>query len=481
MRSSKAELYAHELHEARMLGAWEVAPAAAPAQAGRKSEHARPGSIPELVRKCVKHNSVSGSEADLALAENGLRSLLLSFWRSQDWNARSHAADFARPGHEGLTAVPPNVPESGAGPGWSADKFAAVTSHLDTLQKHAQGEIQSFTATALLAYAYLNAGRDEDAVLLLHEVKLIETLQVEELRTEAHTDDYNVVLLILGFVVYGMANERLHAADSSAGYAPFAFAGYTRAIDMYDGVRGTLKSGKIDEMDRWGELALYRNALMSVRESETYLGLNALRAYQTHAVRWPATFRPTQRSVIYRTYLEVLNRTVIQRSYLPPPITPQSGQHDPRSQVYQIKVVQTVAARVPIISRAASREKRGAFPLVRAGWTARSVVSRTISTRRPHPDAALRPGFMVWGDEAYTVATRVSTVVPLSSDFPHAGRTNVLALELADALMTSWKLSGQSGGFVADDLVQVRDVCAFEFRTADFNPPDTICNDPHYI
>lgn len=443
-----------------MRGAFHAAPAPAAkptrpakklAAVGKlaKETEVPPDSVPALARKLSKRHG--GAVADVAAAEYELRTFLRAFWLDQGWSDRSHAADFARPARIGLTAFPPSVPQTGSGNGWGADRYAGILSNLEALQKRASAGPQQNATTALFAYALLHAGRDDEAVMILHETKFIESLEIEELRSPSSSEDYDVVLLILGFVVYGMANERLHHNDPQAGYAPFAYAGYARAIDLYDGVRGTVKAKSVDEMDRWGELALYRNTLFSVREGDTQSSLNAVRAYQTHAVRWPTSFNPTQRAVVYRTYLEALNRSVAQRGYLPPPATPEPGHHDPRSEIYQSKVIQTVAARVPILASADAS--------IRPGSTGLCIVSRTTSTRRPRRSSTMRPGSLLWADEAYTISTALSPIIARSSDFPHAGQTNLLALELADALMTSWKLSGQEGGFVADDLVQV---CALD-------------------
>lgn len=68
-----------------------------------------------------------------------------------------------------------------------------------------------------------------------------------------------------------MANERLFYKQGDQGYVPFAYAGFTCTIDLHETIRGgksanALRGLPADEIERWGEVALYRNALLSVRQ-----------------------------------------------------------------------------------------------------------------------------------------------------------------------------------------------------------------------
>ncbi len=185
------------------------------------------------------------------------------------------------------------------------------------------------------------------------------------------------------------------------------------------------------------------------------LGMNALRAYQAHAGRWPSDFRVPQRGVICRTYLQALIRSVEQSNYLEPPKLPAKSQHDPRSQAYQFNVVQAVASRVSIRDFASERTRRDGTKQLQPGVAARAIGSRTTSTRRPHAHRVLRPGSQLWSNEMLTAALLASNTIKRAASFPRSGETNVQALELADALVRTWELNGEKGGVDADELAQV--------------------------
>jgi hypothetical protein len=68
----------------------------------------------------------------------------------------------------------------------------------------------------------------------------------------------------------GMANERLLSKRGDNGYLPFAYAGYACTIDLHETIRGGKSANALrgliaDEIENWGETALYRNALLTVR------------------------------------------------------------------------------------------------------------------------------------------------------------------------------------------------------------------------
>ncbi|KDN48453.1 TPR-like protein [Tilletiaria anomala UBC 951] len=462
--SSKGEQYAAELASARLRGEWatsEIGNSSTSASGGSSSAAVAAASgkktaeWSELLRKFIKHNPDSKLVADVAAAEQELRVQLATFYASQGYGDHSHAQDSAAPTHKDTTTFPPVASDSV----YASSIVRAVEKLAMLQQQQAKTEVQRNAIAPIHALGLHALGRDEDAVALLHDARFIESLQIDDLKDVRNSEDYTVALLMMGFVVYGMANERLHHADPSAGYAPFAFAGYARAIDLHEGVRGgkaanALRGLSADEIERWAENALYRNALLSVREGDMTLGLNALRAYQAHAGRWPSDFRIVQRSVIYRTYLQALNRSVEESNYLEPPSLPPKSTNDPRSQAYQFNVVQAVASRVSVRNFARERTRRDSQRPVTPGVTSHAITSRTVSTRRPNKHLALRPGSTVWSNEMLTVSLLASSAIKRGSAFPKAGRLNAAALDLADALVRGWELDGEKGGADADELAQ---------------------------
>lgn len=257
-----------------------------------------------------------------------------------------------------------------------------------------------------------------------------------------------------------MANERLHEEQPSAGYKPFALAGYARAIDLHESVRGgkranALRGLPVDEIERWGETALYRNALLGVRQGEFSAGLNALRAYQAHSGRWPSDFREPQRNLVLRVYLTCLNRSVQVGGYEPPPSFPNPSKDDWRSQAYQETVVATVASRIQTRDFEAERTPRDGTARRMLGADAKGVTSRTVSTRRPNPHLVLRPASATWSNEMLTIQLAAANAIQRSSEFPKAGKINVPVVELADVLVEGWRLNGEQGGEYADEMVEV--------------------------
>ncbi|CAO1621479.1 unnamed protein product [Parajaminaea phylloscopi] len=452
-KQQKADLYAQELDRARLRGAWSD-------DGLHFAGKAKNNSWSELLRKYSKHNPNQTIIPAVTGAEQQLRGALVAFYADEGYTDSSHDQDGASPG-TGETLFPPNVPLNRQGNGWSGPRFEEQTVHLeDLVQKAGSHEAAVQGIVAIHAYALFAQGKDEEAVSLLHESRFLQTVNTDQMRPEEQGEQYQTALFLLGFVTYGMANERLHLEKPDAGYSPFAFAGYARAIELHEQVRGGRKASALpglpeDEIERWAETALYRNALLSVRLGDVPLGINALRAYQAHVARWPADFRLPQRNVINRTYLRALNRAAELGNYPALPSAAEKSRDDWRSQAYQRAVVAAVASRVKIRDFDAERaSKQGdARRSYVNGATSKSTTSRTVSERRPFPHRALPPASLAWTNEVQTVATTAAATVQRSSEFPRAGQVNVSALLLSDELVRGWQLSGELGEEHADDLV----------------------------
>lgn len=287
---NKGELYAKELDGARLRGEWE---SDTPTRiAGSKGEKV---TWPELIRKYVKHNPEQQGEwasvaallaytdlltqhARLAVTpsvaglEQQIHSNILAFQRDTGgYSDASHDADLALP-NEGETTFPTPLPRDQSGQGWSGKEVLQATRGLEELGHSVRGidSVAKHGIAALRAYAMLSLGDDEAAIGILHDARFLEDVDAEVFKAGEHTEDYSVALMLMGFTVYGMANERLHSARKDKAFVPFVLAGYARAIDLHEGVRGGKRANAFrglpaDEIEAWAETAIYRNAMFSVR------------------------------------------------------------------------------------------------------------------------------------------------------------------------------------------------------------------------
>lgn len=454
-------MYARELDGARLRGDWDADVAT---RNGPKAGATLPWS--ELIRKYMKHNPNQTTTPSVAHVEQQIRSNLTSFYKQEDYSDASHDEDSA----QGQTVFAPVLPSNQYGQGWSGDNVSQAIAKLAELRSSssssstsegAQEEKQSMAA--IQAHGLFVLGKDEEAVELLHEVKFLDEVDLTKLRAgdSDETKQYTPALFIMGYVIYGMANERLLLARNDEGYIPFAYAGYARAIDLHEALRGGKKANALrglpaDEIERWAETALYRNALFSVRHGDLPLALNALRAYQAHAGRWPTSFRQPQRNVIYRTYLAVLNRAVETGGYVAPS-QPQAAltNQDCRTAAYQRAVVAAAASRVEIRDFETERAPRHGQARRMVGVDARGITSRTTSKRRPAPYRVLRPSSASWSNELLAVQKAAADSINRSTSFPRAGRVNTQALDLADELVRGWRLNGEQGGDYADEVIEI--------------------------
>jgi hypothetical protein len=226
----------------------------------------------------------------VASAEHQLRSSLAAFYRQKGFGDASYQNDNAIPGGSGTCTFPPPLPLDDQGNGWSGQDYQEAIKQLSALRNNARDSVTKYSIAALHAYALFASGQDEGAVELFHEVRFLEDLDLASLKAGKFNDEYTLALILMGYTVYGeqnfnriskqnadllynltgMANERLFYKQGDQGYIPFAYAGYACTIDLHETIRGGKSANALrglldDEVERWGEVALYRNALMSVR------------------------------------------------------------------------------------------------------------------------------------------------------------------------------------------------------------------------
>ena len=375
-----------------------------------------------------------------------------------DYSDQSHTVDFKlSPSKTDTTVFPPYLKPGETGVGWSTDRVEELADQVLEFKGDGKQRVEAISSRALALF-YL--GRDEDAVDILHREKFMESAGAALDQYESG-ESYQVALVLQGYTIYGMANERLYVSKKEPGYLPFALAGYTRAMDLHETARGGKRANALrglpaDEIERWAEVALYRHALLCVRAGDSALGLNALRAYGAHASRWPNDLRLPQRNVIYRYYLGLLNSTAESSTYLDPPALPNKSTDDWRSRAFQQSVTATIASRVQIRDYESERINRDtqakrAAPAFSKGL----VTSRTVSKRRPAPWRALRAPSVSWSNETLTVQRAAAASLQKATDFPKAGEINSSVLDFADELVRGWELNGEMGGEQADDVIEV--------------------------
>ncbi|EST05690.1 Tetratricopeptide TPR2 [Kalmanozyma brasiliensis GHG001] len=447
-KSNKSELYLKELDSARLRGNWL---SEQPSQSGK--------SLPwkELIRKFTKHNVDKPALAALANVEHELKAAILNFYAESDYSDASHLADYkVHPRTGDATLFPPIMRPGAEGVGWST---ASVTQMADRILEYGDSSNRT-AAVSLRALALFALGRDDEAVDILHRETFMETAGQAAATPEMHNSALTA-LVIQGFTVYGMANERLLFSKNESGYTPFALAGYARAIELHELMRGGKKANALrglpaDEVERWAETALYRNALLSIRAGEPVQSLNALRSYQAHSGRWSNEFRLPQRNVVHRYYLRVLNRSAELGSYVDPPELPPPSRDDWRSKAYQLSVVATVASRVQIFDYETQRLQRDpAAKRINPTFTSQRVTSRTVSKRRPNSYRELRAPSVMWSNESLSAQKFAFKSLQNSTAFPKAGHINEEVLDFADEMIKAWQINGEIGGEQADDVAEI--------------------------
>nr|CDI56249.1 tetratricopeptide repeat containing protein [Melanopsichium pennsylvanicum 4] len=447
-KSSKSELYLKELDSARLRGNWL---SEQPGQSGK--------SLPwtELLRKFSKHNPGRPSLAALATLEQQLKAAIHNFNATSNYTDASHLLDYKlHPRSGDATLFPPVMKPGAEGVGWSTESLVSIA---DRVLEYGDANNRP-AAVSLRALALFALGRDDEAVDILHRENFMETASEVAVSPEIHNSALTA-LVIQGFTIYGMANERLLLSKNEPGYAPFALAGYARAIELHEAVRGGKKANALrglqaDEIERWAEVALYRNALLSIRAGEPVQSLNALRSYQAHASRWHQEFRLPQRNVIHRYYLRILNRSAELGTYVDPPELPAPTRDDWRSKAYQLSVVASVASRVQIRDYESERLHRDpAAKRIAPTFTSIRVTSRTVSKRRPNAYRELRPPTVSWSNESLTAQRAAFTSLQKSTAFPKAGQMNNEVLDFADEMVKAWEINGELGGEQADDVAEI--------------------------
>ena len=198
-----------------------------------------------------------------------------------------------------------------------------------------------------------------------------------------------------------MAQERREQLQEAA-------RAYKRAVAVHQAVRGGATPPPIDELERWTETALYRQALLALRLHGAAGGAPALRAYRVHESQWPDTFRTPQRQVLRAWHADV-------------PAKPAAGR----------------------AAAAAAPDAAGA---------------RTVSARRPRA---------VTQAHDYRAVRASAAQLLQQSSFPHADQSNAAAEQLAEQLVAAWRHGGGSADDgSADDVVDVLyELMRFTFRS----------------
>jgi len=463
----KSDYYVKELDAARLRGDWLV-------QNPCNDQTGKPISWPELIRKYMKHNPNKHAAPTIAVSEHELRSSLLAYYDDIKYSDASHSSDSARPSTPGQTVQPKPLTRSHNGVGWSTDAITDIAKRLresaDASSRNNEDYVQRYGIIALEALALWSLGRDSEAADRIKTSGYFDSRAIENLKADGHYSDYNVALILTGTTVYGLANERLHATRPSEELIQQAQVGYARAIDLHEAIRGgrrahAMRGLPADEIESWGERALYYNALLTVREGDSGSALNALRAYQAHVSRWPADFRLPQRNTIYKTHLATLNRTARQGNYVEPTpssassTTPTDGLPSWREKSYNRLSILPAASRFQLhgFTPDSGAKAKGGGLLTLSGLEAGSPSdkARTVSTRRPNPHLLQRPSSAAWGAEFLVVQRAATSCLERNLDFPRAGEVNIQALEFSEELINGWKINGELGGEVADEIIDV--------------------------
>ena len=377
---------AQELNSSRLAGPW-ILPhhGIHPGDTVASAIHA------ELLRKYAKHNPGKTGEssltvhARLAAIEFELMSTYVLHLSASGYSDASHGDDSAQ-----SAAFPPPVSDANSAP---ARTIAGAIEELTVLRTRMElGSPGADAAAALRVFAYFALGRDADVVADAHSTNVLR-VEPKHGDTAAHLHAAHIVMAA---ALTGLAAERCGAVD-------VALDAYERGAKVYEGQQRVAVG--IDELERWGEVVLYRSALLRTRLGRDAAG--ALHRYQAAEVHWPSSFRAPQRSAVSTAYLGALNRSFMS-AVLPPQAQGETQ-------------------------------------------TAGGLLVRTVSFRRGRPNVVPRASTKRVAQAKQTIARALE----LEDKFPRAGETNSNAERMAEDIVHAWRYDGALGGDTADEVAYV--------------------------
>ncbi|GAA95304.1 uncharacterized protein L969DRAFT_292814 [Mixia osmundae IAM 14324] len=307
--TAKGQAYAKALDYARRSGFWQ---AQVPLAAGEHTSTGRTASLglpsgvsqglswSELVRKYNKHNPNARDET--ALSEQTIYRLLrlgaqrkgfhYDHAHERDFGLASFPADEQDDASRGKTtasiSIPPPIPESEMD-GWQ------WAMHL--LESRASGDSQNAAYISALGYY---AVHDFDKAVQALQPLADELAQGETNSLFSGAQGHDIDLKFMAIFVLALSQEQQDEPQD-------ALATYRHAVQLYRHLHST--SPESDELQVYGEQALYRAALLSnlISGSDTIIDYH--RAYIAAVPTWPASYCTSKRSVIYRSYLRALINT----------------------------------------------------------------------------------------------------------------------------------------------------------------------------
>jgi hypothetical protein len=141
--------------------------------------------------------------------EQQIRSAISAFYKERGFSNASHEADSALPKGVGHTAFGPILPLDQSGNGWSGQGISEAIKQLANLQSSAKDDISKQSIVALQAYALFATGQDESAIEMMHEVRFLEEVDMNNLKSGRYNEDYTIALIMMGYTIYGECEHPL--------------------------------------------------------------------------------------------------------------------------------------------------------------------------------------------------------------------------------------------------------------------------------
>lgn len=145
----------------------------------------------------------SAALPSVANAEQTIRSNLAAWYRQEGFGDASYQEDSADPDGSGKSTFPIPLPQDQTGQGWSSQIVSEAVQQLSNFRSVAHNNMSKHTIAAIEAYALFAQGQDEATVELLHEVRFLEDVDLQGLKTGKFNEDYTLALIMMGYTVYG--------------------------------------------------------------------------------------------------------------------------------------------------------------------------------------------------------------------------------------------------------------------------------------